>query len=97
MSAPEDVNQSSEWDARSFYERQEELSRAYSGEVSDHHRSKAALIGFHCGCTRRVLELGAGGGQMAVATAELGFTVDAVELSPALAAHASWRRARAWV
>ena len=88
MSSPEGFNQSSEWDARSFYERQEELSRAYSGDVSDHHRSKAALIGLHCGRTRRVLELGAGGGQMAVATAELGFTVDAVELSPALAAHA---------
>jgi SAM-dependent methyltransferase len=94
MSAPEDFNGSLEWDARSFYERQEELSRAYSGDVSDYHRSKAVLIGRHCGPTRRVLELGAGGGQMAVATAELGFTVDAVELSPLLAAHARELAAR---
>jgi SAM-dependent methyltransferase len=76
------------WDPRRFYERQEELSGAYSGEISEHHRIKAALVDAHCGRIRRVLELGAGGGQMAVATADLGFEVVAVELVPRLAAHA---------
>jgi SAM-dependent methyltransferase len=79
---------SAEWDPRLFYERQEELSGAYSGDVSDHHRAKAELVAAHCGRVRRVLELGAGGGQMAVATAELGFDVVAVELVPGLAEHA---------
>ncbi len=76
------------WEPAAFYERQEELSGAYSGEVADHHRAKASLLEAHCGRLRRVLELGAGGGQMAVATAELGFSVEAVELVPRLAAHA---------
>src|SRR5262245_440053 len=76
------------WDPRSFYELQEELSGAYSGEITDDHRAKASLVQRHCGRDRRVLELGAGGGQVAVATAELGFAVDAVELVPRLAAHA---------
>jgi SAM-dependent methyltransferase len=77
-----------EWDPRHFYDRQEQLSGAYSGEVSEHHRLKAALVEAHCGRERRVLELGAGGGQMAVATADLGFDVVAVELVPRLAEHA---------
>jgi SAM-dependent methyltransferase len=67
---------------------QEELSGAYSGGVTAQHRAKAVLVSEHCGRTRRVLELGAGGGQMAVAMAELGFAVDAIELVPRLAAHA---------
>lgn len=77
-----------EWDPRSFYELQEEMSGAYSGPPTAGHRAKAALVPPHCGRSRHVLELGAGGGQMAVATAELGFAVDAIELTPALAEHA---------
>lgn len=76
------------WDVRFFYEFQDELSGAYSGAVTDYHRAKAALIPAHCTRVRRVLELGAGGGQIAVATAELGFAVDAIELVPRLVAHA---------
>jgi SAM-dependent methyltransferase len=88
MKAHAHNDHSPEWDPRSFYDRQDELTGAYADEVSDYHRSKAALVGLHCGRTRHVLELGAGGGQVAVATAELGFAVDAVELVPRLAARA---------
>jgi SAM-dependent methyltransferase len=83
-----------DWDPRRFYERQDELSGVYSGAVTEHHRKKASLVEAHCGSTRRVLELGAGGGQMAVATAELGFDVVAMELVPRLAAHARALAAR---
>jgi SAM-dependent methyltransferase len=78
----------SAWDTRFFYEFQEQLSGAYSGPVTGYHRAKAGLISRHCAGVRRVLELGAGGGQMAVATAELGYAVDAIELVPRLATHA---------
>jgi SAM-dependent methyltransferase len=88
VKAHADNGPSPEWDPRSFYDRQDELTGAYADEVSDYHRSKAALVGLHCGHTRHVLELGAGGGQVAVATAELGYAVDAVELVPRLAARA---------
>ncbi len=81
-------HRSPDWDPRSFYERQEEWSGAYTGPITDYHRRKAALVARHCGRERRVLELGAGGGQAALATAELGLTVDAVELVPRLAAYA---------
>jgi SAM-dependent methyltransferase len=83
-----------DWEPRRFYERQDELSGVYSGAVTEHHRAKASLVEAHCGSTRRVLELGAGGGQMAVATAELGFDVVAVELVPRLATHARALAAR---
>jgi SAM-dependent methyltransferase len=88
MSGPAEHHPSTGWDPRSFYERQDELTPAASGAVTDAHRAKAALTRLHCGHPRRVLELGAGGGQVALATAELGFAVDAVELVPRLAARA---------
>ncbi len=52
-------------------------------------REKAALIEEFTGDgTKRVLELGAGGGQGAAAAADLGHSVVAVELVPSLAAQA---------
>jgi SAM-dependent methyltransferase len=83
-----------DWDPRRFYERQDELSGVYSGAITERHRAKASLVEAYCGATRRVLELGAGGGQTAVATAELGYDVVAIELVPRLAAHARALAAR---
>ncbi|HJN77381.1 MAG TPA: class I SAM-dependent methyltransferase [Myxococcota bacterium] len=69
-----------------FYARQGELTGCYSGGVLAHHRAKAARVPALAGRDGgRVLELGAGGGQMAVAVAEGGFEVVAVELVPASA------------
>src|SRR4029453_1192318 len=83
-----------DWDPRRFYERQDELSGVYSGAVTERHRAKASLVEGYCGATSRGLELGAGGGQTAVATAELGFDIVAIELVPRLAAHARALAAR---
>jgi len=72
-----------------FYECQAKWSDCYSGPVAAHHREKIA--GFDVltdGEPKRVLELGAGGGQHAAACAELGHDVVAIELVPALAAKA---------
>lgn len=75
--------------ALEFYDKQNQWSGCYLDEVSDAHREKAALIAELAGPgVKRILELGAGGGQMAIAAAELGHTVVAVELVPSLAAHA---------
>lgn len=69
-----------DWVSR-FYDRKSEVSGP-SG-VLEHHRERAAAIerfgGKRAG---RVLELGCGAGGSAVATAELGYEVVAVELSP---------------
>jgi SAM-dependent methyltransferase len=82
-----DKRMSDGWDPRSFYELHDELAGAYSGPVTDYDRFKASLVEAHCGRSRRVLELGPGGGQTAVAVAELGFEVEAIELVPRLAEH----------
>jgi SAM-dependent methyltransferase len=72
-----------------FYRLQDKWAGVYSGEVSEHHREKAATIPCRSGLTSgRVLELGAGGGQMAAATADLGYVVTAVELVEHTADHA---------
>ena len=72
-----------------FYERQHQWLRDYYlGDVIDQHRAQAARIERLAGTPpKRVLELGAGGGQGAAAAA-LGYDVTAVELLPAAAAHA---------
>ena len=58
--------------------------------VLDHHRERAAAVKQLGGKSHgRVLELGAGSGGSAVATAELGYRVVAVELSPVRAGFAS--------
>lgn len=69
-----------DWVSR-FYDRKGEVSGP-SG-VLEHHRERAAAIErFGAKTTGRVLELGCGAGGSAVATAELGYQVVAVELSP---------------
>jgi len=71
---------------QNFYGKQAAWSGAYRGDVQDRHRRKAAwartIIGEPPG---RILELGAGGGQDAIALAEEGYEVTAVELEPLLA------------
>jgi len=73
---------------QNFYGKQADWSGAYHGDVQDRHRRKAAwartVVGDPPG---RILELGAGGGQDAVALAEEGYEVTAVELEPLLAQH----------
>ena len=57
--------------------------------VLPHHRARASTIARLCGpAPRRVLELGAGAGGTAAATADLGYEVVAVELTPLRAAYA---------
>lgn len=64
-----------------FYTKQEEWSGAYTFEVNDYNRKKASKIQSLAGPPpKSVLELGAGGGQTASATAELGYNVTAIEL-----------------
>ncbi|HEX7736567.1 MAG TPA: class I SAM-dependent methyltransferase [Ktedonobacteraceae bacterium] len=72
-----------------FYTRQDELSGCYTGSPGpgDHERAQAVTAA-HGGCVGRVLELGAGGGQSALATAQAGHEVTAIELVPRSAAHA---------
>jgi SAM-dependent methyltransferase len=77
-----------EW-AKTFYARQDELLGVYTGAMADDGRRRAAAVDRLAGAGRkRVLELGAGGGQAAAAAADLGHDVVAVELVPAAAAHA---------
>lgn len=66
-----------------FYDKQNLWSGIHKEEVSDGHREKAQLIEEFAGSgTKRILELGAGGGQNAAAMADLGHTVVAIELVP---------------
>ncbi|WP_139984423.1 methyltransferase domain-containing protein [Nocardioides litoris] len=75
-----------DWVARFFDAKA--LAHGPSG-VLDHHRERAAAVERFGGLGRgRVLELGAGAGGSAAATADLGHDVVAVELSPRRAAYA---------
>jgi SAM-dependent methyltransferase len=72
-----------EW-VESFYTRQYGwIADHYLGDVHEQHRDLAATMARLAGPPpRRVLELGAGGGQNAAAAADLGFDVVAVDLLP---------------
>jgi SAM-dependent methyltransferase len=72
-----------------FYTQQDDWAKVYSREVTDDDREKIQALARMAGQgPLRILELGAGGGQNAVAAAELGHTVVAVELVPAAVSHA---------
>lgn len=74
--------------ALEFYTKQNQWSGVYEEAINDGHRLKAAWIEELVGPgQKRVLELGAGGGQVAAAMADLGHEVVAVEQAPTLAAH----------
>jgi len=94
---------SMDW-VRSFYEKQHQWAGVCSGPVEDVHRRRARLI--VCPGRKppyRILELGCGGGQSAVALAELGHEVVGIDLLPAAIQHARALGARtpgvsvAWV
>jgi SAM-dependent methyltransferase len=72
-----------------FYRLQNAWSGVYSGDVTAVHMQRVTAIVRLGGAGRkRVLELGAGGGQCAAAAADLGHDVVAVELVADLAANA---------
>ncbi len=72
-----------------FYARQAAWSGAYHGQVTGRHQARAAWVRGLVGAPpKRALELGAGGGQDAIALAEQGYDVVAVEQVPALVRHA---------
>lgn len=76
-----------EW-VREFYSKQDRWSGVYRRPVSEEDRARAETIRRLSGSgTKRILELGAGGGQAAAATADAGHTVVAVELVPTAATH----------
>jgi len=76
-----------EW-THHFYQRQNDLTGIYTGDIQDRHSQKADLIKQHHPTAKTVLELGAGGGQMACASALAGYDVTAIELTSSLANHA---------
>jgi len=71
-----------DWSAE-FYRKQSQWLGVYDGSVSASDRSRAAALKKYPGTS--LLELGPGGGQFAVAAAQEGFSVTAVELVPELA------------
>lgn len=72
-----------------FFEQQDRLARVYAGPILNHHHQNARDITARLGGSgKRILELGAGGGQNAAALAELGHDVTALELVPRATAHA---------
>ncbi len=75
--------------AQDFYSKQGAWTGVYAGAPSEHNHSKVAAIGRLVGAgSLRILELGAGGGQNAAATASLGHEVTALELVAAAANNA---------
>jgi SAM-dependent methyltransferase len=78
-----------EW-VEPFYSRQHVwLAEYYQAPLDELHRAVAAKIPhLASGPPGRVLELGAGGGQVAAATADLGYDVTAIDLVESAAAHA---------
>ncbi len=77
-----------EW-IKEFYTRQEQLSGVFSEPIHESDRERALILVNLAGpAPRRVLELGAGGGQTAAATADLGYEVTAIELVEGAVKHA---------
>ncbi len=75
--------------ALEFYTKQNQWSGVYEEPINEGHRLKAGWIAELTGTGhKRILELGAGGGQVAAAMADLGHAVIAVEQAPTLCAHA---------
>lgn len=69
-----------EW-VESFYSNQYEWGKLLEGDIQEHHIDQAARIERLAGKgVKRILELGAGGGQSAATAANLGHSVVAVDL-----------------
>ncbi|ADV67429.1 class I SAM-dependent methyltransferase [Deinococcus maricopensis] len=71
----------------SFYDTQDELTGCHSSGLHPHHHALAARLTAHRGQPGSLLELGAGGGQFAVAAAQVGHAVTALELRPSGTVH----------
>ncbi|WP_420596039.1 class I SAM-dependent methyltransferase [Deinococcus sp.] len=71
----------------SFYEFQHRLMGAYDEPIHPYHHAQATRLSGHLGGPISLLELGAGGGQFAVAAALQGFSVTALELRESGSAH----------
>ena len=80
--------------SESFYARQAEIPGMYTTAIHPFTHALAARVTAHLGGTRRMLELGSGGGQFAVAAALQGHDVTALERVPSLVEH-SYSLARA--
>ncbi len=75
--------------ALEFYTKQNAWSGVYEEPINNDHRLKAGWIEELTGLgSKRILELGAGGGQVAAAMAALGHDVTVVEQLPLLCKHA---------
>ena len=73
---------------KEFYTRQQEWLQLYTMDMQEHQRQLARTVHEALGLdSQPVLELGAGGGQFAVALAQLNYSVTAVELVAANAEH----------
>jgi len=74
---------------KSFYEKQHRWANVYAGDVASWHRDRAKSISLSDRpAPYRILELGCGGGQMAVALADLGHSVVAIDMNPDAIRHA---------
>lgn len=83
-----------EW-VEDFYAKQDAWLGVYSGPVSASEQERVATVARLAGDgAKRILELGAGGGQTAAALADAGHAVTAIELVPTAAHHARELSAR---
>ena len=71
----------------SFYDTQDTLTGCYGTDVHPFHHAQAARVTGHRGAACTLLELGAGGGQFAVAAAQAGHAVTALDLRASATAH----------
>ncbi len=74
--------------SETFYARQADVPGIYTRAIHSATTELAARVTVHLGGPKRLLELGSGGGQFAVAAALLGHDVTALERVPKLVEHA---------
>ena len=74
---------------KEFYATQNEWFGVYLGDISPSHHMRASLVQQMTGTeTKKILELGAGGGQTAIALGQLGHEITMIELLQESAQHA---------
>lgn len=74
--------------SQSFYRQQNDLIPVYTGDIKDYHQEKVTLIQTHHPTATSVLELGAGGGQVACATALAGYNTTMIDYVDTFTDHA---------
>ena len=76
-----------EW-IKEFYDKQEKWSRCYTGPITEFHTDKVLEVEKVVGSApKKILELGSGGGQFAVAASARGHTVVAIDLNKSFVEH----------